>query len=89
MARPRTWHYFAEEERRAWQDPEAILREIGLTSGMTFMDIGCGNGFFTLPAAAIAGPKGLVYGLDISETALAEIRKNQAVKDAYLGELGS
>jgi ubiquinone/menaquinone biosynthesis C-methylase UbiE len=75
MARPRTWHYFAEEERRAWQDPEAILRETGLAAGMTFMDIGCGNGFFTLPAASIVGPKGLAYGLDISESALAEIRK--------------
>ena len=42
-----------EQERRKWQNPEDILAEIGLRSGMTFMDIGCCQGFFTIPAARI------------------------------------
>jgi ubiquinone/menaquinone biosynthesis C-methylase UbiE len=75
LAHQRTWHYFEENERRKWQNPEEIMKDIGLKSGMTFMDIGCGNGFFILPAARMVGPAGLVYGLDISDSAIAEIRQ--------------
>jgi ubiquinone/menaquinone biosynthesis C-methylase UbiE len=32
--------------------------------GMTFVDLGCGNGFFALPSARLVGPEGKVYGLD-------------------------
>jgi ubiquinone/menaquinone biosynthesis C-methylase UbiE len=56
--------YPDERERRKWQDPEAILTGIGLQAGLTFMDIGCGNGFFALPAARIVGESGKVYGID-------------------------
>jgi ubiquinone/menaquinone biosynthesis C-methylase UbiE len=69
-----TWHYFDEIERRKWQNPETILADIGLKPGMTFLDIGCGNGFFTLPASRIVGSPGLVFGLDSSPTAISEIQ---------------
>lgn len=46
------------DEQRKWQNPENILAEIGLRSGMTFMDNGCGQGFFTIPAAKIVGDSG-------------------------------
>ena len=39
------------------------------------MDIGCGQGYFTLPAARIIGSTGKVYGLDINETGIQELRK--------------
>jgi ubiquinone/menaquinone biosynthesis C-methylase UbiE len=66
---------FDDEERRKWQNPEAILADIGLKTGFTFMDIGCGHGFFALPAARIVGEKGKVYGLDVDEEAIAFLRK--------------
>jgi predicted methyltransferase len=40
-----------DTERRKWQDPEKILSEIGLAPNMTFVDLGCGDGYFALPAA--------------------------------------
>lgn len=55
-----------DRERRKWQDPEAILKEIGLKTGDTFIDIGCGAGYFTIPAAKIVGKGGKVYALDNS-----------------------
>jgi ubiquinone/menaquinone biosynthesis C-methylase UbiE len=58
------WVHLNETERRKWQDPEATLKKTGIMPGMTFIDIGCGNGFFTLPAAMIAGKQGTVYALD-------------------------
>jgi len=53
-----------DSERRKWQNPEAILAEIGLRPGSTFVDAGCGSGFFTLPAARIAGRDGRVWAFD-------------------------
>ena len=57
-------------ERRKMMDPDAILPKAGLGPGMTFVDVGCGQGFFAIPAAQIVGKKGRVYGIDIDEEAL-------------------
>jgi ubiquinone/menaquinone biosynthesis C-methylase UbiE len=66
---------YDEESRRKWQDPDAVLMEIGLKPGATFIDIGCGEGFFTLPAARLVGERGRVYGLDVSQHAIERLRK--------------
>jgi len=64
-----------EQERRKWQNPESILAEMGLRSGMIFLDIGCGQGFFTIPAANIVGDNGKIYALDISQTNIDRLRE--------------
>ncbi len=56
--------YHDEAERRQWQEPEPILKAIGMGPGKKIADIGCGSGFFTLPAARMAGKDGAVYGVD-------------------------
>ena len=53
--------------------PEEFLRDSGLRQGMTVIDYGCGPGFFTLPAARIVGPDGIVYALDIEQKMVALI----------------
>lgn len=67
-----------ENERKRWQDPEAILTDIGLKRGFTFVDIGCGYGFFALPAAKLVGEKGMVYGLDANDEAIRWLKKKAA-----------
>jgi len=67
--------YAIDPERRKWQNPEAILAEIGLKTGLTFVDIGCGGGFFALPAARIVGKNGKVYGIDISAESINELKE--------------
>ncbi len=67
-----------EGERRRWQNPEAILSDIGLKRGSTFVDIGCGSGFFALPAAKLVGEKGIVYGLDANDEAIRWLKKKAA-----------
>lgn len=74
MAAFRRWA-FDDQERRKWQDPEAILSETGLKPGDTFLDIGCGTGFFTLPAARIAGEKGKVYCLDADKEFISRLQE--------------
>ncbi len=65
--------YHNEEERRKWQNPEAILENAGVQAGDIFIDLGCGFGFFALPAAKIVGPDGLVCGIDIDSEALEKL----------------
>ena len=64
-----------DPERRGWQDPERILGDIGLKPGMTFVDVGCGGGFFALPAARVVGETGRVYGLDLSATSIDGLKR--------------
>lgn len=64
-----------DKERRKWQNPEAILADIGLRTGLTFVDTGCGGGFFTLPAARMVGDSGTVYGIDINAQAITELKE--------------
>jgi ubiquinone/menaquinone biosynthesis C-methylase UbiE len=68
------YRYHDGRQRRTWQNPEAILTGIGLAPHQTFVDVGCGDGFFSIPAAKIVGPLGRVYGIDIDAGALDRLR---------------
>ncbi len=68
-------HKYFDEFRRRWQNPETILTHIGLKPGQTLVDVGCGNGFFAVPATRIVGEGGKVYGLDIDASAIDELRE--------------
>ncbi len=72
------WHYYDENQRRSWQNPEAILNHIGLKAGQTLIDIGCGQGFFSLPAARQVGPQGLVHAIDSNPEAMALLKQRAA-----------
>lgn len=66
--------YVEEAVRRKWHEPETTLKEIGLRAGMVFMDIGCGDGFFAIPAAQIVGEKGKVYAVDVDASAIERLK---------------
>jgi SAM-dependent methyltransferase len=57
---------------RLWPTPGETLRRLGLTPGTTLAEVGCGNGYFALPAARIVDPAP-VYALDIDEALLEEL----------------
>ncbi len=67
-----------DAERLTWQNPDTILTEAGLKPGDTLIDLGCGEGFFALPAARIVGPRGKVYGLDTRSQAIAAVQEKAA-----------
>jgi SAM-dependent methyltransferase len=75
---PEDRHKLDTPERRAEMPPEETLVKAGIKPGDIFLDIGCGNGYFSLPAARMVGPKGMVYALDVSGVMLAEIRSKVA-----------
>ena len=61
-----------EATRRSWYNPEAIL--IDLKPGMTFADIGCGDGYFTVLAAKKVGAKGKAYAVDIDPSSVEKLK---------------
>jgi len=56
-----------EKEERC----EALLQALRLAPGQTVADVGCGNGFYTFRLAALVGPRGKVYAVDIQPEMLA------------------
>jgi len=48
--------------------------------GQTFLDYGCGTGFFTIAAASIVGVKGKVYALDCFPRQLGIVEKRSGKK---------
>jgi ubiquinone/menaquinone biosynthesis C-methylase UbiE len=69
-----------ENTRRSWYNPEGILKEINLQPNMTFIDIGSGNGFFTLLAAKEVGKQGFVYAVDSDEGAIKKLKEEAKKK---------
>jgi len=64
-----------DPERQQWQDPERILTSIGVAPGKVFIDVGCGDGYFALPAARRVRPRGNVYAVDIDAAAVKRLQE--------------
>ncbi len=62
-------------ERRKMLPPEETLINAGLAKNDFFIDIGCGIGYFSIPASKIVEPKGKVFALDTSNEMLEELNK--------------
>jgi ubiquinone/menaquinone biosynthesis C-methylase UbiE len=62
-----------EATRRSWYSPEAVLQD--LQAGMVFVDVGCGDGFFSILAARKAGEKGRVYSVDSDASAIEKLNR--------------
>ncbi|CUT02712.1 class I SAM-dependent methyltransferase [Candidatus Chrysopegis kryptomonas] len=73
---PHNAHRLLDEERRKILPPEEILRSCGLSEGMTMVDVGCGSGFFTIPASKIVGQSGKVFAIDVQEEMIEKLKQN-------------
>jgi ubiquinone/menaquinone biosynthesis C-methylase UbiE len=60
---------------KAFLDAERVLRETGLKKGDSFLDVGCGEGHFSIAASKIVGNKGKVYALDSYEKSIAVLKE--------------
>lgn len=58
-----------------FRDPYKALDAAGLRPGQKVLEVGCGPGFFTIPAAKMVGGKGSVCALDMSPLAIARVRQ--------------
>ena len=57
------------------RNPYKLLHGAGLKKGQKVVEVGCGPGFFTIPAARIVGDEGHVYAIDVHPRAVARVKK--------------
>lgn len=62
-----------EERRRSWYNPNVVLSE--LREGMTFVDVGSGDGYFSLLAAKKIGASGKVYAVDVDASGVEKLNR--------------
>jgi ubiquinone/menaquinone biosynthesis C-methylase UbiE len=55
--------------------PMKILQGAEIQSGQTALEIGCGTGFFTLPAAKLLGDQGSLVAMDILSLSVEAVTK--------------
>ena len=61
--------------------PKKVLEEVGIKSGFSVLDYGCGTGSHTIVAAGLVGNSGKVYALDIHPLAVRQVRSMAAKKN--------
>lgn len=67
-----------------FRNPHKLLRATGLQPGQKVLEVGCGPGFFTIPASKIVGKDGLVYAVDIHPLAIQKVKekmKREGIKN--------
>jgi ubiquinone/menaquinone biosynthesis C-methylase UbiE len=71
------------DERRDWNEPDKILQYLNLGRCTIMVDVGCGPGWFTLEAAKKMADGGVVYGVDVSEEMLAQLKQRANEQGLY------
>lgn len=78
-----TMHYTGAEwlirnEREREERCSLMWTNLGLKRGMTVCDMGCGNGFYSIPLAKLVGAQGAVWAVDIQPEMLEFLKQRAA-----------
>ena len=55
---------------------QRVVQVLHLRAGDTAADVGCGDGFYTIPLARFLGPTGKVFAVDINESELFKLKQH-------------
>jgi ubiquinone/menaquinone biosynthesis C-methylase UbiE len=58
-----------------FRNPYTLLKAAGLKSAQKVLEVGCGPGFFTIPAAKIVGDEGVIHAIDVHPLAIKRVQK--------------
>ena len=58
-----------------FRNPNSVLKNAGLKPGQTVLEVGCGPGFFTIPASRIVGEEGSICTIDINPLAIERVQE--------------
>ncbi len=75
---PANKHLLFAEDRIERFDRYELLRSLGVGAGKVVADLGCGPGFFTLPASELVGPSGKVFAVDVQQEMVDDLRSRLA-----------
>jgi ubiquinone/menaquinone biosynthesis C-methylase UbiE len=67
-----------------FRNPYKLLESAGLKPNQKVLEVGCGPGFFTIPAAKIVGNEGIVYAVDVHPLAIKRVKekiKRETIKN--------
>ena len=78
IAEKRHEHYGMSS--KGFLDAKKVLGVIGIKEGDLFLDLGSGEGYFSIAASQAVGKPGIVYAYDMDEAAIARLRKEMAEK---------
>src|SRR5210317_1959369 len=67
--------------RRWLMNPVKTLRGADIQPGQTVLEVGCGTGFFTIPAAQLIGDQGCLVALDVSAGFIEHVTKKVQAAD--------
>lgn len=73
-------HKLDSDTRRQLLPAAAILAKLAVSRDEVVADIGCGTGYFAIPAARAVGDGGKVLAVDIAEEMLAEAARRAAAE---------
>jgi ubiquinone/menaquinone biosynthesis C-methylase UbiE len=58
-----------------FRNPYRLLKAAGIKPGQKVLEVGCGPGFFTIPAAKIVGEEGSIYAVDVHPLAIKKVKE--------------
>jgi SAM-dependent methyltransferase len=67
--------WLIRESREREEACEKLLKILDIKPGLVICDMGCGNGYYTVKLARLAGPKGRVLAVDIQPEMLTLLKK--------------
>ena len=65
---------------KGFLDSEKILKDIGIKEGDRFLDLGSGEGYFSIAAAQAVGKDGIVYAFDADQDSISRLHREIAEK---------
>ena len=63
-------------------DAAVFYRELGLKAGITFLDVACGRGAYSLKASQIVGSAGTVYAIDLWQEGIEQLKASALEENA-------
>lgn len=70
--------WLVRDSREREERCSLLLANLGIRPGMTVCDLGCGNGFYSLPLARLVGPTGRVLAVDVQPQMLKMLEEREA-----------
>jgi predicted methyltransferase len=79
--------WLTRPDRDAEEQPDRVVRELGIAPGSIVADLGAGVGYFTWRMARAVGDEGKVIAVDIQPGMLERLKQNLAERDIHNVEM--